>query len=258
MNIFESQQEEILGYKGHQDWTRVVIRNFGEGDIEVVSMPYETWSEPDDSEIIKAKRGTGDREKSIERASRRARTKVRHLCKALRARYMLTLSTKAVITDLHEFELLFRKFVKRLRTVASFRYVAVPEYQERGALHLHIAVANRWEYKLLWSVWFSVVGADQGRIHMTRPFKGANLHRIASYLSKYIGKSFESGALNRKKYWASRDIHLPEKEVILLRKDWTLSQTIPFILELLWERGMRAFSFRNAWLSGDIFWMATG
>lgn len=167
MNTFEIMQNEILNESGHQNWHKVTVRDFGDKNIEVSVMPYETWSEPseDDNPMTRTERGKGDRERSAEAAAQRAKRRVRHKCKLLKAKYMLTLTTKKVITDISEFQKLFQEFVRRLRKVTHFEYVATHELQQRGALHLHIAVANRQDYKLLWSIWFSVVGKDQGRVN---------------------------------------------------------------------------------------------
>ena len=127
MTIFQTLQEEVLGCSGHQDWTKIILRDFGDGQIEAVSMPYETWSEPGDEVRRCGKRGEGDRDESVKRSARRARTKVRYLCKALKARYLLTLTTKAVITDVAEFQKLFQEFVRRIRRVASFQTAGASE-----------------------------------------------------------------------------------------------------------------------------------
>jgi hypothetical protein len=104
-----------------------------------------------------------------------------------------------------------------------------------------IAVATRQDYKLLWSVWGHVVGHGQGRVHVTSGTKASSINRIAGYISKYIAKSFETGALNKRRYWASRGIADAIKTVHLLRKDWDLFQIMMYIKEIMEEAGCNTF-----------------
>jgi len=222
-------QQEILNESGHQAWHKVTVRDFGDKNIEVSVMPYETWSEPPEEDIRQqTERGKGNRERSAEAAAKRAKRKVRHKCKLLKAKYMLTLTTREIITDIDRMQRYFQEFVRRIRLVGNFEYVATHELQKRGALHLHVAVANRQDYKLLWSIWHRVVGEGQGRVHVTSGNKKASVNRIAAYISKYIAKSFEEGELNKRRYWASKGIGEPVKEVHLLRKDWEFVEVLKF------------------------------
>lgn len=258
MTTFESMQNEILNESGHQAWHKVTVRDFGEKNIEVSVMPYETWSEFDEEEIRpKSKRGEGDRERSAESAAKRAKRRVRHKCKMLKAKYLLTLTTREIITDVDRMQRYFQEFVRRLRLVGNFEYVATHELQKRGALHLHIAVANRQDYKLLWSIWHRIVGEGQGRVHVTSGNKKASVNRIAAYISKYIAKSFLDGELNKRRYWSSKGIGEPTKSVHLLRKDWEFGQVLSFIVEICNEKGVR-FDLAYSWCQGErgLFWIA--
>lgn len=223
--------------------------------------PYETWSEISEEDIIeRTKRGEGDREKSAEAAAKRAKRKVRHKCKLLKAKYMLTLTTKEIITDTEVMQRYFQEFVRRIRKVTNFEYVATHELQQRGALHLHVAVANRQDYKLLWSIWHRIVGEGQGRVHVTSGNKKASTNRIASYISKYIAKSFMDGELNKKRYWTSRGIGEAIKTVYLLRPNWSTNDVLLFINEICEEFKVQLCSAQNnIWqtnLNKGLFWMA--
>lgn len=259
MNVFERNQNEILNESGHQTWHRVTVLDFGDKNIEVSVMPYETWSEMSEDDIpLKSKRGEGDRERSAEVAAKRAKRKVRHLCKMLKARYMITLTTKEIITDTEIFQRYFQEFVRRIRLVSNFQYVATHELQKRGALHLHIAVANRQDYKLLWSIWHRIVGEGNGRVHVTSGSKKASINKIAAYISKYIAKSFETGELNKRRYWSSKGIGKPTKEVHLLKKDWKFVDLLMYIVEIFEERGIQ-FNLSYSWGNAEkgLFWMSS-
>ncbi|CAF0870151.1 unnamed protein product [Rotaria sordida] len=77
MATFKDLQDEILNESGHQSWHRVTVRDFGDKNIEVSVMPYETWSEMSEEDLPhKSKRGEGDRERSAEVAAKRAKRKL--------------------------------------------------------------------------------------------------------------------------------------------------------------------------------------
>ena len=80
------------------------------------------------------------------------------------------------------------------------------------AWHLHIAVRGRQNYRVLRSIWQSIVGFDNGNIDVRNPFREKGLrHKLAGYLAKYITKDFASHNLNEKRYWTSRDIVVRER-----------------------------------------------
>lgn len=85
----------------------------------------------------------------------------------------------------------FRAFAKRLRTAfgSHLRYIAVPEFQKRGSIHFHA---------LVWGIEPSVV-AQERRTRVVAKIWGKGFvdlkqtdgnHKIASYMSKYMSKSF--------------------------------------------------------------------
>jgi len=102
-------------------------------------------------------------------------------------------------------------FAKRAasRFGESFAYIVVPEYQKRGALHFHA---------LLWGVPpGDVAGERHARLVATLWGKGFcdltptdGSPRLATYLSKYMTKTFLSPAFAGKKaYIASRNVLRP-------------------------------------------------
>lgn len=153
---------------------------------------------------------------NVERSARRARTKVRRLCKAKGLTTMITLTYRENQVDRGRMARDFDVFVKRVRRVVpGFEYVCVFERQKRGAWHAHIAVRKVLShylhkgvmlrsYDLLRSIWRAVVGADNGNVDVSRNKKvGRSAARLASYLSKYISKGFTEGSVDGDSYRAS-------------------------------------------------------
>lgn len=140
-----------------------------------------------------------------ERSARRARTKVRRLCKFKQLNTMLTLTYQENMEDRDRMQRDLDVFIKRVRRVLpGFQYLAVFEKQKRGAYHAHLAVETILShyivrgqlvksYDLLRSLWRSVIGAG-GAVNVARG-RTRSVSKLASYLSKYIGKAFSDPAL---------------------------------------------------------------
>jgi hypothetical protein len=206
------------------------VHNLGHGHLEALTMPQYAWREVDSlspGALSDIQAGQGciwvdgawepappptaadlleKAAHTLERSSRRAKTKVRRLCKAKGLTTMVTLTYRENQTDRARMARDFDVFVKRLRRVIpGFEYVCVFERQSRGAWHAHIAVARVLShylhcgillrsYDLLRSMWRGVVGVDNGNIDVSRNKRmGRSAARLASYLSKYISKGFSLG-----------------------------------------------------------------
>lgn len=106
---------------------------------------------------------------------------------------------------------LFHIFTIRLRRTYgnSFRYIAVPEFQKRGAVHYHAlfwglpdetVVNERRDRKIakLWGKGFVDIIETDGH------------EKISSYLAKYMGKAILDNRLYGKRaYMASRNVRRP-------------------------------------------------
>ena len=204
---------------------RVKTTDLGNGHVEtVVSQAWElveldTSRMPDFvlrnlKEHILEKRDDPDRIKEREeinrdRAARRAKTRVRQLCKAINADSLMTLTYRANQTDLELCKKHLKEFVRRVRRVLpDFVAIAAFETQKRGAWHVHMAcrrvatvLANKQgvrikSFDLLRAIWRSVTKELGGSVDMSRRKSTSQRSpaRIASYISKYITKAFEEGA----------------------------------------------------------------
>jgi hypothetical protein len=217
------------------------VHDLGHGHIEATVMPRYGWSEVD----LLSPTALADHEaaqtsvwdyaaggwvpfkptqqelldkaaRNLERSSRRAKTKVRRLCKAKQLTTMVTLTYRENITDRSRMARDFDVFMKRVRrAVPGFEYVCVFEKQKRGAWHAHIAVPRVLahymhkgylvrSYDLLRSLWRGVVGVDGGNVDVSRQKRlKRSTARLASYLSKYITKGFAEASSSGDSYRAS-------------------------------------------------------
>lgn len=159
------------------------------------------------------------RQANAQRAARRAKTRVRRLCKAQGLDTMLTLTYRANQTDLALCKRHFVLFAKRMaRALGAFCYVAAFEQQKRGAWHVHIAChrlpamlkasngVRVKSFNVVRAVWRDVTGELGGNIDQARRKRTAarSAASVASYLSKYLLKAFAAGQDYANRYQASR------------------------------------------------------
>lgn len=175
------------------------------------------------------------RAENIARASRRAKQAVQFAVRQIQADHMLTIHTRENISDKAQFFKLFQEFIRLVRSKdfvngqlierkdqRYFPFVAVPELQDRGAYHMHLAVAGKQDLNLLRACWYVALGGSVsdkgsdvlGQIDVTsqkRMWGTASetykTMKLVGYLTKYIGKGFESDErLGEKRYSKSRQI----------------------------------------------------
>lgn len=123
----------------------------------------------------------------------------------------LTLTFADNLTDVTAANYEFTKFILRLNYLVAgkkgsiLKYVAVIEFQERGAVHFHIVIFNLPfidriidELKKIWPHIFHVEAVSSAR-------------NIGRYVSKYIHKDFGCSTLGKgqKLYFSSRDLLKP-------------------------------------------------
>lgn len=162
------------------------------------------------------------RERNLERAARRARTKCRRLIKAAQFNEMLTLTYRENQTDRELAKRHFKEWVRKMRrALPGFAYVGAPEPQARGSWHIHVStwkLPKHVEYagvkipawRLGTEVWRSIVGEDNGMCFVGgkdrhgRPRRDRmSVAKNAAYVSKYITKGYADAPSEVNRYSAS-------------------------------------------------------
>lgn len=156
-----------------------------------------------------------NRQENKDRAVRRARSTMRKKVLAYGLDHLLTLTYRENVTDFQRASDDLSRFMRGLKgNLPGFHYVAVPEKQERGAWHWHLAVKGRQDVDLLRQLWRRVVG--EGNIDVQKP-RGLGDRRLAlvKYLSKYLAKGFdlELRELNGHRFRSSLGMTIPYEPV---------------------------------------------
>lgn len=219
----------------------------GHGHLEFSACAMTEWHElewsqsqiNDHLEMIAAdaqERAEEIAQKHAERAARSAKSRVRRLCKSMGADTLLTLTYRAEVTDLAECKADLKEWVRRVRRVLpDFRAVAAFERQKRGAWHVHLATVrlpaslrNRdgvkvKSFPLLLSIWRSVTKEKGGSFNSKSRKRNSQRSpaRLASYLSKYITKAFESGDKWVNRWTRFGDCEMPQTIDLGITKNLT-------------------------------------
>ncbi len=240
--------DSVGGHKAFRDDFLVSVKDFGGGEREVMLRKVSTrtptgaeaalmgsrtgsvgkkppaadpgpWDEAFDVEAYRAWRdAVAERAaRDLENRERAARLTRRECCariKSIKADRMLTLTYRENMRDRSRLARDWKEFVRRLRRWnPGFQYVATHERQKRGAWHMHVAICGRMNYRLVRSIWRSVVGVDNGNVDVRNPFKERALrHKLAGYMSKYIAKNAHEGAKGERRMWCSEGIAIPRRE----------------------------------------------
>lgn len=176
-----------------------------------------------------------DKDQSLARAVRRSKQNIRWLCKAMEADRLFTLTYRENQLDREQARADFTKFLRLVRSgwrgqvgVPGWKYVAVLEKQERGAYHIHCAVKGWQRINFLRTAWHKALGFKEeqtgpnspGNVNVTNPDKARwghtgrewKVNKLAGYLTKYLSKTFDSAAAEKRRYWHCRDVIQPKKQ----------------------------------------------
>jgi len=116
----------------------------------------------------------------------------------------ITLTFKENIVDISLSNKLFKQFIQRLRyRLGNFKYLAVIQFQERGAVHYHmladIGYIKSEELEKIWGNGFIKINAID------------NVDNVGAYIVSYMVKDFMDKRLRgRKAYFLSKNLDRPK------------------------------------------------
>jgi hypothetical protein len=196
----------ILPYVGR-------IYNYESGDVEISWHKRSCLSGQTPRVRRFTVRGNStERESNVERAVSRSRGKIRRTVMTAGMDHLLTLTYRENMCDIEKAWQDLDKFCRLVRErLGDFKYLAVPERQERGAVHWHLAVVGFQNVPLLRSLWRSVVGEGNIDVQFRHTMKRSV---VARYISKYVVKSLsDSERLNKRSYSVSKGVLIAFSEV---------------------------------------------
>lgn len=215
----------------------LVRRPLGNGHFEYRVAPLKTWEHVGElSDIayehrLECMEATVEERKlaNLERAAKRAKTRVRHLCKAAGIDTLLTLTYAENMTDWATLKRHMKEFNRRMaKLIPGWFYVAAFERQKRGAWHAHMAVhrlpaeleakngVKVKSFNVIRAVWRAVTGELGGNIDVQARKRNSNRapSKIAAYISKYMTKAFADGEAWSNRFSSSKGVTVPKPERI--------------------------------------------
>jgi len=194
----------------------VITRTYPSNDVEICALRLSS-----DDSICKgggAKRVNEFKSEMnsvvLIKSQSRAKTAIRRKCMTMQANRLLTLTFRENLTDIPLAWKKFHQFVKLMRfQTPDFTYVCVPEYQQRGAVHFHLAVHGYFNYNVVRHYWRRAASSSGGNVDFTsiRSKNGSvvrNPKKIGCYIAKYISKN-DVVEFNKRRYSSGGDIKIP-------------------------------------------------
>ncbi|MEK5061884.1 hypothetical protein BK126_28515 [Paenibacillus sp. FSL H7-0326] len=209
-NVVEVYQYELPIARGYERSTSGISTS---PDYDIDLETGEILSSPEDRKLS-----------SRAQSNIRARNNLRRLAlmNFTNKSKFLTLTTKENITDLEESNKHFKAFIRKLKKECkdeSLKYLAVIEFQKRGAVHYHMLCNLPYvRVEKIRSLWRSVVG--EGNIDLQRI---DHVDNIGAYVIKYMTKEdADPRLIGKKMYQCSKGLTKP-REVIGAEADKILS-----------------------------------
>lgn len=177
--------------------------------LEVYSYDYYIHGKGGFSGTAKGQAEIENALKNYANTNQRRRDKIRRLaCTNFNNRYdkFLTLTFAENKTNIEECNLLFKNFIKRLKykyNLLCLKYLAVIEFQERGAVHYHVLLnipyISHKELQELWGNGFVFVNAI------------SHVDNLGAYILKYMTKdNNDTRLMGKKAYLTSRNLKQEE------------------------------------------------
>jgi len=174
-------------------------------------------------------------------AIKRTRRQVRRLINAnpLLDKFV-TLTFAENITDQNTANNEFNKFIKRvIRKHEEFQYIAVPEFQKRGAIHYHLVCSLPYtpnsQLRDFWGHGFVNIKKIEG------------VENVGAYLMKYLSKGHQDQrSFGKKRFFGSRSLNKPIE--LLGIPTYLFIKAMPSKPQLKFET-----SFENEWVGKSVY-----
>ena len=152
--------------------------------------------------------------------------------------YFTTFTFDKKKVDRYNYEEITNKFSKWLRNQKSrvnknMYYIVVAELHKDGAYHFHGLFSNveNWKIKkatnprtgeLLKYKEKQIYSINQYKLGISEISKVKDTDKVANYITKYITKELITQTENKRRYWASKNLKKPEKEMLYLKENQIL------------------------------------
>lgn len=165
---------------------------------------------------------------------------------------LITLTIENNISDLNIAYKYLRSFIAQVqRKLKDFKYIGVPEFQKRGAVHYHlltnISIDNddliysqvdneKFKHIKYWNLGFTRIDNVNG-----------NIKKITGYISKYMSDNIDDRLFNHRRYYYSQNLNKPVVSYI----DTNNEKHMQFLFQLLKDKKVIFESKYNNYYSSE-------
>ena len=135
----------------------------------------------------------------------------------------ITLTFKENVTDITQANKRYHAFITKVQRVKKdFKYICIPEFQKRGAVHYHLLTNIDIDDKSLIYVQednlkFKHIKYWNDGFTSVEQMKG-DTKKIVGYISKYMTKDIDNRLFNRHRYFYSKNLRKPQTSYIDLNE----------------------------------------
>lgn len=136
----------------------------------------------------------------------------------------ITLTFAENITDVKSANKKFKYFIDKVRRIKpDLKYLCIPEFQKRGAIHYHLLTNisikdNSLIYNQEDNPKFKHIKFWNDGFNSVEVMKG-DVKKIIGYISKYMTKDIDNRLFNHRRYFYSQNLEQPKISYINLDKD---------------------------------------
>lgn len=174
----------------------------------------------------------------------------------------ITLTFAENLTNIKKANAVFNDWVGNLkkRLKSDFKYIAVPEFQKRGAIHYHLltnidynsfSLLSKDELRLYsptsrtWEVGRSVLSWKQG--YSLAKDITSDEYDLIGYMAKYMLKDFDNRLFAHRRYLYSQNLEKPCEKVL----DLDIDSDIDYLQKLVSNKAIRFESVYKDKLTGE-------
>lgn len=165
------------------------------------------------------------KERSIKNSMNRTINNIYHLARSNMWDWFITLTFDPQKVDSLNYDMCVKclsKWLNNLKRISpELKYIIVPEKHKSGRYHFHGLFADCWDISFIdsgkkTSDGQTIFNIGNYKLGWSTATQITDNQRVTKYISKYISKDLVSVTVNKKRYWASRNLELCEEEEILI------------------------------------------
>lgn len=189
--------------------------------VDVEEDRYETEVNPFDGSLVRVYKEfpEPDLERSLNESIRRSKVKLYDYALSNNWEWFFTLTLRKEKVDRYDYDACvnaLKNFLDRIRRKCpDLKYLFVPEQHEDGAYHFHglVSGCDNLDFKKTNIVrnGKAVYNVLDYKLGFSEATKVQDTFKASGYICKYVTKTLCESLKNRKRYWASRNLHLPAR-----------------------------------------------